>query len=128
MRMCRIESFVSAGPRRRRCALSWLLNAALFVLFWLAGAGNLVLIRASGLVATMATWLSLVTRIRNIAEHACPTTTGPKNPFSHARHPRSPNPVERLFIAPYLGELSRRASSLHVPAPATGCPERRTGC
>ena len=46
----------------------------------------------------MATWLPLVTRVRNIAEHAC-TSTGP-DPFSHARTTLA-NPIERLFIAPY---------------------------
>ena len=46
----------------------------------------------------MATWLSLVTRIRNIAEHAC-TSTG-EDPFSHARTTLA-NPIERTFIAPY---------------------------
>ena len=46
----------------------------------------------------MATWLPLVTRIRNIAEHAC-TSTG-EDPFSHARTTLA-NPIERLLIAPY---------------------------
>jgi fatty acid desaturase len=39
-----------------------------------------------------------VTRIRNIAEHAC-TSTG-EDPFSHARTTLA-NPIERLLIAPY---------------------------
>jgi len=39
-----------------------------------------------------------VTRIRNIAEHAC-TSTG-EDPFTHARTTLA-NPVERLLIAPY---------------------------
>jgi len=64
-------------------------------LFWLAGAG----IWYWGVwVFAMATWLPLVTRIRNIAEHAC-TSTG-EDPFSHARTTHA-NPIERLFIAPY---------------------------
>jgi fatty acid desaturase len=46
----------------------------------------------------MATWLPLVTRIRNIAEHAC-TSTGP-DPFSQARTTLA-NPIERALIAPY---------------------------
>jgi fatty acid desaturase len=71
------------------------LNAVLFGLFWLAGAG----IWYWGVwVFAMATWLPLVTRIRNIAEHAC-TSTG-EDPFSHARTTRA-NPIERLLIAPY---------------------------
>ena len=49
-------------------------------------------------VLAMATWLPLVTRIRNIAEHAC-TSTG-EDPFSHARTTRA-NAIERLLIAPY---------------------------
>jgi len=67
----------------------------MFGLFWLAGAS----IWFWGVwVFAMATWLSLVTRIRNIAEHAC-TSTG-EDPFSHARTTLA-NPVERLLIAPY---------------------------
>ena len=70
-------------------------NALLFGLFWLAGAG----IWYWGVwVLAMATWLPLVTRIRNIAEHAC-TSTG-EDPFSHARTTHA-NPIERLLIAPY---------------------------
>src|SRR6266700_2628917 len=70
-------------------------NALLFALFWIAGTG--VWFFGVWLVA-MATWLSLVTRIRNIAEHAC-TSTG-QDPFSHARTTLA-NPIERLLIAPY---------------------------
>jgi fatty acid desaturase len=46
----------------------------------------------------MATWLPLVTRLRNIAEHAVVDTND--DPFSHARTTLA-NPLERLFIAPY---------------------------
>ena len=46
----------------------------------------------------MASWLSLVTRIRNIAEHAC--TSSGEEPFSHARTTRA-NSIERGLIAPY---------------------------
>ena len=64
-------------------------------LSWLAGAG----IWYFGVwVFAMATWLPLVTRVRNIAEHAC-TGTVP-DPFSHARTTHA-NPIERLLIAPY---------------------------
>ena len=71
------------------------LNALLFGLFWLAGAG----IWYWGVwVLAMATWLPLVTRIRNIAEHAC-TSTG-EDPFSHARTTHA-NSIERLLVAPY---------------------------
>jgi fatty acid desaturase len=46
----------------------------------------------------MISALSRVTRILNIAQHAC-TSTG-EGPFSHACTTRA-NPLERLFIAPY---------------------------
>jgi fatty acid desaturase len=87
------ESFVSAGREKTLRFLA--VNALLFVLFWLAGAG----IWFVGVwVVAMATWLSLVTRIRNIAEHACAATG--EDPFSHARTTLA-NPIERAFIAPY---------------------------
>jgi fatty acid desaturase len=87
------ESFVSSG--REKMARFLGLNAVLFVLLYIAGAG----IWYFGVwVVAMATWLSLVTRIRNIAEHAC-TSTG-EDPFSHARTTLA-NPIERLLIAPY---------------------------
>src|SRR5215475_8242521 len=87
------ESFVSSGREKTLRFLA--VNALLFVLFWLAGAG--IWYVGIWLVA-MATWLSFVTRIRNIAEHAC-TSTG-EDPFSHARTTLA-NPIERLLIAPY---------------------------
>jgi fatty acid desaturase len=87
------ESFVSAG--REKMARFLGVNALLFALFWLCGAG--IWFVGVWLVA-MATWLSLVTRIRNIAEHAC-TSTG-QDPFSHARTTLA-NPIERALIAPY---------------------------
>jgi fatty acid desaturase len=87
------ESFVATG--REKMARFLAVNALLFVLFWLAGAGSWFV--AVWLLA-MASWLPLVTRIRNIAEHAC-TSTG-TDPFSHARTTLA-NPIERLLIAPY---------------------------
>jgi fatty acid desaturase len=87
------ESFVASGADK--VARFLMVNAMLFGLFWLAGAG----IWFWGVwIFAMATWLPLVTRIRNIAEHAC-TSTGP-DPFSHARTTHA-NAIERLFIAPY---------------------------
>ena len=87
------ESFVSSG--RGKMARFLGVNAVLFVLFYIAGAG----IWYFGVwVVAMASWLSLVTRIRNIAEHAC-TSTG-EDPFSHARTTLA-NPIERLLTAPY---------------------------
>ena len=46
-----------------------------------------------------ATWLPMITRLRNIAEHACVAKDEP-DPLRHART-TSANPVERLLIAPY---------------------------
>jgi fatty acid desaturase len=46
----------------------------------------------------MATWFALVTRLRNIAEHAC--VGAHADPFHHARTTLA-NPLERLLIAPY---------------------------
>jgi fatty acid desaturase len=70
-------------------------NALLFGLFWLAGAG----IWFFGVwIVAMATWFPFVTRVRNIAEHAC-TSTG-ADPFSHARTTHA-NLIERMLIAPY---------------------------
>jgi fatty acid desaturase len=87
------ESFVASG--REKMARFLAVNALLFVLFCLAGVG----IWFFGIwLVGMATWLSLVTRIRNIAEHAC-TSTG-EDPFSHARTTLA-NPIERALIAPY---------------------------
>jgi fatty acid desaturase len=87
------ESFVSSGADKMARFLA--VNALMFALFWLAGAD----IWYFGVwVFAMATWLPLVTRIRNIAEHAC-TSTG-EDPFSHARTTHA-NPIERLLIAPY---------------------------
>ena len=87
------QSFLSSGADKTLRFLG--ANALLFAVFWLAGAG--VWYPGVWLVA-MATWLPFVTRIRNIAEHAC-TSTGP-DPFSHARTTHA-NPIERALIAPY---------------------------
>jgi fatty acid desaturase len=87
------ESFVSTGRDKMLRFLG--VNALLFALFWLADAG----IWYVGVwLVGMATWLSFVTRIRNIAEHAC-TSTG-EDPFSHARTTLA-GPIERALIAPY---------------------------
>lgn len=87
------ESFVASGADKMKRFLA--ANAVLLALFWLAGAGMWFV--GVWLVA-MASWLPLVTRIRNIAEHAC-TSTGP-DPFSQARTTLA-NPIERALIAPY---------------------------
>jgi len=87
------ESFVSSGADKMARFL--VVNAVMLGALWLSGAA----IWFWGVwVIAMATWLPLVTRIRNIAEHAC-TSTG-EDPFTHARTTLA-NPVERLLIAPY---------------------------
>lgn len=50
-------------------------------------------------IAPMATWFPLVTRLRNIAEHALVARDEP-DPFRHARTTRA-NWIERALIAPY---------------------------
>ena len=87
------ENFLSSGGEAMMNFLCF--NALLFALFYFAGAG----IWFFGVwVVAMATWFPLVTRVRNIAEHAC-TSTGP-DPFSHARTTHA-NFIERALIAPY---------------------------
>jgi fatty acid desaturase len=64
-------------------------------------------------LAPMATWFPLVTRLRNIAEHACVDTR--EDPFSHARTTFA-NPIERLFIAPYCVHFhGEHHVFMHVP-------------
>ena len=61
----------------------------------------------------MATWQQLVTRIRNIAEHAC--VGKHEDPFRHARTTLA-NPIERLLIAPYWVHYhSEHHVFMHVP-------------
>jgi fatty acid desaturase len=50
-------------------------------------------------IVPMATWFPLVTRLRNIAEHALVAKDEP-DPFRHARTTRA-NGIERALIAPY---------------------------
>ncbi len=61
----------------------------------------------------MATWLPLVTRLRNIAEHAC--VKAEDDPFTHARTTLA-GPLERLFIAPYWVHFhGEHHVFMHVP-------------
>lgn len=61
----------------------------------------------------MATWLPLITRIRNIAEHACVKTV--EDPFSHARTTLA-NVFERLFVAPFWVHYhAEHHVFMHVP-------------
>jgi fatty acid desaturase len=61
----------------------------------------------------MATWMMLVTRLRNIAEHAVvPSNT---DPLRHARTTLA-NPLEGLFIAPYwVNYHCEHHMFMHVP-------------
>jgi fatty acid desaturase len=75
--------------------------------FLLWNLGLLVVLSAMGLwwawlalwIVPMATWFPLVTRLRNIAEHALVAKDEP-DPFRHARTTRA-NLIERALIAPY---------------------------
>jgi len=109
------ESFVSSGADKMARFLG--LNAVLFGLCWLAGVS---IWYWAVWVLAMATWLSLVTRIRNIAEHAC-TSTG-EDPFSHARTTCA-NPIERLLIAPYWVNYHAE-HHLFMYLPCYTCPKR----
>ncbi len=64
-------------------------------------------------IAPMASWFPLVTRLRNIAEHAC--VKAQEDPFTHARTTLA-NPLERLFIAPYWVHFhAEHHAFMHVP-------------
>jgi fatty acid desaturase len=64
-------------------------------------------------IVPLATWFPLVTRLRNIAEHAV-VDTG-EDPFSHARTTLA-GPLERLFIAPYWVHFhGEHHVFMHVP-------------
>lgn len=63
----------------------------------------------------MATWFPLVTRLRNIAEHAC--TPDPDDPLRHARTTRA-SWWERALIAPYwVNYHCEHHMFMYVPAP-----------
>ena len=64
-------------------------------------------------IVPMATWFPLVTRLRNIAEHAC--VGAQEHPLTHARTTLA-NPLERLFIAPYWVHYhAEHHAFMHVP-------------
>ena len=65
-------------------ALSWFGAGWAWIILWMV---------------PQATWLPLVTRLRNIAEHALVAKNEP-DPFHHARSTHA-NWLERAFIAPY---------------------------
>jgi fatty acid desaturase len=85
---------VADEVKRQRVFLS--LNAGGFALFAAAGLGWAWLLMW---LLPMATWLPLVTRLRNIAEHALIAQNG-TDPLRHARTTRA-NLLERFCIAPY---------------------------
>jgi fatty acid desaturase len=61
-----------------------------------------------------ATWLLMVTRLRNIAEHACVAKNEP-DPLRHARTTTA-NWLERAFIAPYyVNYHCEHHMFMHVP-------------
>jgi fatty acid desaturase len=61
----------------------------------------------------MATWFPLVTRLRNIAEHA--VTPDPADPLCHARTTRA-NLLERLLVAPYwVNHHCEHHMFMHLP-------------
>ena len=61
-----------------------------------------------------ATWLPLITRLRNIAEHACVAKDEP-DPLRHARTTRA-NILERIFLAPYwVNYHCEHHMFMHVP-------------
>lgn len=65
-------------------------------------------------LAPQATWLPMVTRLRNIAEHACVGKDEP-DPFRHARTTAA-NWLERAFIAPYyVNYHCEHHMFMHVP-------------
>lgn len=72
-----------------------LMNGCVLGAFLLAGQGWAFL---TLWMAAQATWFPFVTRLRNIAEHACLHEAD--DPWRHARTTLA-NPLERLLIAPY---------------------------
>ena len=64
-------------------------------------------------LVAMATWLQLITRIRNIAEHACVPDS--EDPLGHARTTHA-SWWERFFIAPYwVNYHSEHHAFMHLP-------------
>jgi fatty acid desaturase len=94
--------------RQRR----WLIfNGAAIVAFSLSGYGW---VWFALWLAPRATWFQLVTRMRNIAEHALVAKDEP-DPLRHARTTHA-NPVERVLIAPYwVNYHCEHHMFMHVP-------------
>jgi fatty acid desaturase len=85
-----------AGPARDATAAYLASNGAIFLIF--AAFGQAWAFLTVWLVA-QATYYPLITRIRNIGEHAC-ATPDPNDPWRLARTTHA-NWLERLLIAPY---------------------------
>lgn len=90
--------------------------------FLLWNLGILAVLSAMGLwwawlalwIVPMATWFPLVTRLRNIAEHALVAKDEP-DPFRHARTTNA-NWIERALIAPYYVNFhSEHHMFMHTP-------------
>ena len=106
----RIKPTIDAIRTRKAKGLRWVEVRKGLWAFWgrFAIANSLLIIALSAVglwwawlvlwVLPMATWYPLVTRLRNIAEHAC--TPDNNDPLRHARTTRA-NLLERLLIAPY---------------------------
>ena len=90
------DGWKTAGPVRDATLAYLSANTLIFVLF--AACGQAWAFAAIWLVA-QATWYPLVTRIRNIGEHACATPDA-GDPWRLARTTHA-NWLERLMIAPY---------------------------
>ena len=80
----------------RRQPYFYLFNAIAFALFSAAGVWWAWVLMW---LLPMATWLALITRLRNISEHALVAQNEP-DPLRHARTTHA-NLLERLFLAPY---------------------------
>jgi fatty acid desaturase len=87
------NAFIGETGRAQRRFLA--ATATIFLIYWACGAAFWFF---AVWVVAFATWFPLVTRIRNIAEHAC--TNRDPNPYTIARTTRA-NWLERTFIAPY---------------------------
>jgi fatty acid desaturase len=106
----RFGGFIAKLKARQPGESAWALVAAELKqqrAFYLTNGAGLLAFSAAGFwwawvlmwLLPMATWLPLVSRLRNIAEHALIEQNG-TDPLRHARTTHA-NLLERLFIAPY---------------------------
>ncbi len=106
MRRSPRSSAISGARRKGRCRANLLLFAVLTAIgyWWLYPVMWLL---------PLATWYQLISRIRNIAEHA--VVPDNDDPLRNTRTTYA-NPLERLLLAPYWVNLSPRTSLVHVRA------------